>query len=525
MDIGYNAARILYLPFELWGSVCQWLKKDDIRSTRLACRLFNEVASPFLLQRVWISSSSEDQKTLTAISLHQVFSKYVKEIYYDSTIYDPDLLTIFNDDRSYGKYIRRFLENRSRTIWPKNALRYAISRYKARCKEQIELQAYEGAHLTRSSDAPPNFGSLLTAAKGSEEVPHRLDVDTFDRYLPADLLCLLRALQRMPSVRNFGISDRRWSESKYWWHDCREYAKFCDLNGRSNIIHSGTVRCRQTVQIHPQHWPHNAGWHAVDWEHSRFWYRGFYVLTQAASMLNLKQLRSFVTYSAKQGISYTVLDMASTELMHTCNAFRHLATISLQIDTQNGNSQWHWIKFLGGGNVALMLTAAQGLKHLDLGFDMPYTEIRELAKLLGHLAWPCLQHVGLSNMILEEDELVAFLKRHISTLESISLDYMILFKHHPQDRIFGDWTPKSWKGAFRSMSVLALNNLCISIPLSDGEPRSMRGYWHSDDPAKVNRFLASGGHTGFAENELQYDQEQQRQWLQAQWEYENLDRE
>ncbi|KAF6228933.1 hypothetical protein HO133_007045 [Letharia lupina] len=437
MDIGYNAARILYLPFELWGSVCQWLKKDDIRSTRLACRLFNEVASPFLLQRVWISSSSEDQKTLTAISLHQVFSKYVKEIYYDSTIYDPDLLTIFNDDRSYGKYIRRFLKNRSRTIWPKNALRYAISQYKVRCKEQIELQAYEGAHLTRSSDAPPNFGSLLTAAKGSEEVPHRLDVDTFDR----------------------------------------------------------------------------------------FWYRGFYVLTQAASMLNLKQLRSFVTDSAKQGISYTVLDMASTELMHTCNAFRHLATISLQIDTQNGNSQWNWIKFLGGGNVALMLTAAQGLKHLDLGFDMPYTEIRKLAKLLGHLAWPCLQHVGLSNMILEEDELVAFLKRHISTLESISLDYMILFKHHPQDRIFGDWTPKSWKGAFRSMSVLALNNLCISIPLSDGEPCSMRGYWHGDDPAKVNRFLASGGYTGFAENELQYDQEQQRQWLQAQWEYENLDRE
>lgn len=77
-----------------------------------------------------------------------IFSKYVKEIYYDGTIYNQELLNVLNDDRCRRKYVRNFLKNKSRIIWPKNAIRYAISQYKARFKEQIELQAYGGAHLS-----------------------------------------------------------------------------------------------------------------------------------------------------------------------------------------------------------------------------------------------------------------------------------------------------------------------------------------------------------------------------------------
>lgn len=187
-------------------------------------------------------------------------------------------------------------------------------------------------------------------------------------------------------------------------------------------------------------------------------------------MLDLKQLRSFTIDSADESISYKVLEMTSTELIHTCNAFRRLATINLRIDTQNGSSQWDWSKILGGGNVASVLNAAKGLEHLDLGFDVAYTQILELAKLLGPLTWPSLRILGLRNMVLEEDELAAFLTRHISTLESITLENMILLNHHPQDPEFAGWTSKSLKGAFRSMGVLALIDLWISAPLNDGGP-------------------------------------------------------
>lgn len=251
----------------------------------------------------------------------------------------------------------------------------------------------------------------------------------------------------MPSVRKFGIPDRRWSDSRYCWHDRREYATLCKLNDKAIIVCLGKVGGRQTVRIHTQQWPHNASWHAAHWEHSKGWYRGFHVLTQAASMLDLRQLRTFTVGAATESsVSYTILEMANTELMHTCNAFRHLASIDLHIDAQNGNPEWNWAKVLDGGNVAQVLTATKSLKHLDLGFEVRRTEIRELAKMLGPLTWPSLRYLGLRKTVVEKDELVAFVTRHSSTIESISLEFIMLFKRlYPE---VAGWTPKSWKGAF-----------------------------------------------------------------------------
>ncbi len=51
----------------------------------------------------------------------------------------------------------------------------------------------------------------------------------------------------------------------------------------------------------------------------------------------------------------------------------------------------------------------------------------------------------------------------------------------------------------------------------------MVDYWHSNAPAKKDCFLASGGDKWFAKNELKYNQQQQRQLLEAQQEIERLD--
>lgn len=315
----------------------------------------------------------------------------------------------------------------------------------------------------------------------------------------------------MPNVRGFGISDRRWSETRNWRGDCQEYAIFRDPNNKYNLIHSSKIRGRQTVQIHPRQWDPSAVGHA-HWEHSKIWYRGFHVLTQAASMLNLKQLRSYIIDGSGGGISYTVLDMTSTELKHTCNAFRHLTSINMEIILRDGDSQSDWIRILGSGNVASLLNAAKGLKHLDLGFDVAYvaiTRIPELAKLLGPLTWPSLQHLGMRNMALNEHEFVAFLTRHIGTIKSISLDYMVLLNHLLGDSESAFPSPRSWNGAFRSMSVLALTYLSVRTPLKARGLYQKPGKWHSKDPAKINRFLASGGNTWFAANKLGLDQEQE----------------
>lgn len=36
--------------------------------------------------------------------------------YYDDTIYDRELLNVYNDDRNYRKFVRKFLKSKTRII-------------------------------------------------------------------------------------------------------------------------------------------------------------------------------------------------------------------------------------------------------------------------------------------------------------------------------------------------------------------------------------------------------------------------
>lgn len=124
MNFGFDATQSIHLPLALWdlslpiaGGRRYWEHPPS----------FNDAASPFLLQRAWLSSSSEEKTTLTAISRYRIFSKYIKEMYYDGTIYDPELLNVSKDDRCHRKYVHKFLRNETKIVWCKNAIRYAVS--------------------------------------------------------------------------------------------------------------------------------------------------------------------------------------------------------------------------------------------------------------------------------------------------------------------------------------------------------------------------------------------------------------
>lgn len=70
--------------------------------------------------------------------------------------------------------------------------------------------------------------------------------------------------------------------------------------------------------------------------------------------------------------------LISSRIVHT-----NQMNMSSNAPELHRNAQSNWIKILGSGNVASVLNAAKGLKHPDLGFDIAYTQIPELAKLLG----------------------------------------------------------------------------------------------------------------------------------------------
>jgi hypothetical protein len=70
-----------WLPPELWTMVFQMLSpRNDIENVRLTCRLFKELATPFLLSCIYCAPLSSQLTTLTAVSLHPVISRSVKEV-------------------------------------------------------------------------------------------------------------------------------------------------------------------------------------------------------------------------------------------------------------------------------------------------------------------------------------------------------------------------------------------------------------------------------------------------------------
>ena len=82
------------LPLELWTGIFQtlpnsssWLQENAIKNVRLVCRLFERLATPFLLAHVRCGPLSRELTALTAVSLHPVLSRSVKEIIYVGSRY------------------------------------------------------------------------------------------------------------------------------------------------------------------------------------------------------------------------------------------------------------------------------------------------------------------------------------------------------------------------------------------------------------------------------------------------------
>lgn len=98
------------LPFELWSSISSHLPNSDIKSMRLVCKRFHNVAR-LRLHRVFLSANLLNIKVFRAITDHNTFRHGVTEIVWDDSrflkgprrfIYAPDrndeLIT--DDDKS-----------------------------------------------------------------------------------------------------------------------------------------------------------------------------------------------------------------------------------------------------------------------------------------------------------------------------------------------------------------------------------------------------------------------------------------
>lgn len=486
-----------YLPPETLSSIASCLEVRDIVSSRLVCKALNNAASPFLIEEAWISSDPRDWERLTVISKHEIFSKHVHTIIYDATTFDPELL----DRKEYMAALatKRVVYKRGQggakeAHYSMASVRRGYDQFVKNYKEQQAAYVYHGMHLTRCTtdslgDLPPNLSSLVSNGADTTELA---------QYFYGDFVCLVKALQLMPNIRRFAISDRRWDDSNS--HQCT-YATNISVkhNCISFVVKSENIRGQNSVIVDPRPWPDSQD-EPLPLGHRREWYRGFFVLVQAASMMKWEKLEHFsiIGLGTSSGVSHLIFQMSQSELDHTRNAFRNLTAIELRINTHDRCSETNWDRTRDSCNIAQVLSAARSLARLKLIFDVNGVEIPRLEVLFGDGLWPNLRYLTLGDIIVQEDQLANFLNRHKNSIRHLQLKHMLLF---------GDEAPesevdllKTWKGLYRQVSDLPLTHLTIFALFVDEELWTVDNYWISSNPAQITRFLKSGGNKFYADD-------------------------
>ncbi|MCJ1345555.1 hypothetical protein MMC31_003762, partial [Peltigera leucophlebia] len=459
MNFGRN-----FVPAEILVEIIQCLSKKDIKSVRRTSKGLNDIATRYLFGSVYISSRLKDREAFTAISDHPVFSHLVTELVYDSTnISFLEGQEQFNLNRtSYTRFLTGCQSSPRPIEFSKAALGRGFKSFAARFQEHLNLAEYDGEELTHWSPfrrppfrRPPesrrsndNFSSLLM---DNSSLPAALN------YLPDDLVRLLKGIPQMPNLKHFVISDTRYAKNtKHRVHSCWDY-EGGDIRELTLTINKKGVRGADEIILDPRPWPSRLEeWPPSDCD--RTWYRGFPVLMQAASMLNMTTLESFTVERdcPKSGISHVMFHMSPQRLRHTINAFSNLKTIQLKIHTTRFEGM-RWRDTVASGCLMNILEAARHLQDLDLRLDSLSCETDYLVpfgKIVGVGYWPSLRKVALANMALSlnQNGFLEFFDRHRQTLCDLWVeDVMIL-----SDTWSSNHGPKqiheNWIQTFRSMA-------------------------------------------------------------------------
>ncbi|MCJ1423268.1 hypothetical protein MMC29_001150 [Sticta canariensis] len=497
----------LYLPVEIVANIIRHLPTEDQKNIRLVSKDLSVITAPFLFESVYISARLKDRETFTTVSEHPVFSQLVKEVVFDST----NIAFTEGEDRflanraSYTRFLDTQLGSSTGTKYSKASFRRGFKIFLDDFYEQSNLARYTGDDMTRIThypqySPPANFSSLIMEQKNHGDLVN---------YLPDDLVRLVCGLPRMPKVRRFKITDCRYLKNS----ECRKpiYRLWQNHdNSLSVSVKNEGVRGIDKVILNPRPWP-NKHERAESMGCNRSWYRGFFVLTQAASMTNMATLASFTVERAcaMSGLSQVVFSMSQRELYHTMNAFSNLTTIRLKIQTGtlHGNT---WGEGMCRGDLAQILGAAKHLQILELRMNEVNINAVSFTKFIGTHTWPNLRDFTLATVILELDGngFLKFFERHRTSLRSLWLEEVMVVTKEQAGAMWtevamedivrfaiGENEPSGsyWNETLMAMASDAVALTEITYFQNNRGPRTSGWVFHSCNPVTVFDFLRSGG--------------------------------
>ncbi|KAJ4243865.1 hypothetical protein NW762_014746 [Fusarium torreyae] len=488
------------LPNELVGAICARLCNRDIKSLRLTCRALGD-KSPLRFDRVFISPNLRNIEVLLAVANHDVFRHRVKEIIWD----DARLIRIpstdgdgpcgysadENDADDYAVNEDKEWISRDFVRLCKESIFLTRSRLKDKNKYQGENEVQKQVdNLLPSRDSLAHYTDLFDQQRevllsSADEEAFRYTVQRFPQLTkvtvtPAAHGFLFMPLYKTPMIRAFP-SGFVYPIPRTWPSD-------------ESLGYGGPEDC-------PEGWKND--------DERRQW-RGFCivskVLAEHAEKLQISEL-VVDNHKLPTGIDYTLFDKPNAEYDSLCNivaqpGFRRIV-LSLTTGYRPNFDAEDW-DIYKNGRISNLLAKATDLEEVvlqtDYGMNSWCCPMRDFVSLfdifpIENLSTGKLKHFGLSGMQVTQENLISFLGKLPSTLETINLSFLSMVKDHGNHAtLLADLRDKiGWRHRLASQRI----KVSISMILNQSNKgryvcldKEVQEYIYGDGPPP---FVARGG--------------------------------
>lgn len=313
----------------------RWSQENDIKSVRLTCRLFNQLATPFLMSEIFCAPLSSTLTKLTAVLHHPILSRSIKTVVYASRRYQA---------MGFQDYQQAVEES----SWPG----YSSPQCEA---DVLELEAMFSLYKQHYQDQ--------TMMERSGELTARL----------------CSALTRLPNVERVIISP-----NIYCYLDNALSSNYF-LDPESAYDEAFLYVCR--------------------------------ILSLTDTKIRELRVEDAETEDHECGglTAEAFQEMSLLDSSHCRNVFRGIRTLDL---TAQDEAKGGWII----GQLADFLSCATELENLSITgcFCCPLRP----EHFLRTTTWRCLTTLSLFHTIFCQEELLAFLRRHSTTLKDLSFFFV-----------------------------------------------------------------------------------------------------
>ncbi|KAJ3544819.1 hypothetical protein NM208_g2847 [Fusarium decemcellulare] len=443
---------ILRLPNELVGSICDLLPDSAIKNLRLTCGFLSDKAQLRGLSRVFISPSLRNLSVLRGIADHDTFRQCVEEIIWDDATLEPieshdgryryrwvpDVEDSYEEDgqeetsewedvdSDEEEEMSERLDVDSDEVdgqeWFIQRCRFSINHLKDRMRRDAKrpdiLATQEELNNAMSFGESFNHYKILEQQQqeildsGADEDAFRYALQRLPRLkrvtvTPAAHGLLFQPLYKTPMIRDFPYGflypiPKGWLVSEDGWN-----------------------------RKIPSPWDGDAS------EEEKNQWRGFRIVTRILAEVHHHHVSELVLDNHKllTGVSHFAFHPPTEEYHNLCIVLKRpgFRRVDLSIVTGYTTDMWakDWDTYRNG-DLYKALAGAPDLEHVALQTEYhegraPQGGVNEFVSLfdvfpLDH--WTKLKHFGLSAMQVAQSDLVSFLAKLPSTLQSVELSFL-----------------------------------------------------------------------------------------------------